>query len=543
MRKILLASAAMLGATAGIASAQAPVPAAAAMMMQPTQGQFALPWAQGPTVNNNNNTLEATGFPAGYKGGAAYGRNAVPSPGTVVIRLNGRVEADMIVGWSTNHQVGATATAPGFKSNPVIFGAYARLYPGVDGMATNGLRYGAAVELRENYASTGNAAQPGPALGTASTATGAGAAATYSIGGGAPSPSAYNSSQTIFARRAFAYLAHENFGLVRMGTTDGVIGLFDPGIFSGQGYDGGHGGLNGASHQGIGVNGAAAVPFALAQAGAEYGNTKIVYMSPQFFGFDFGVQYAPSMGNANSTCATAGFGCNSTTTGNDPTRWYNQVAVGARYQGVFGPVNFGIFGVYEAAAKETFFGSVTGAATGPAAIASGRSGFGQTGTKYDNLGFINAATYITFNSPVGQFTTSANYIGGAVNGQLAMKPTGGVNENHLLLGFSYRNGPFVIGTQAEFVNSQGDARLTGVSQRREFALAVGGAYTLAPGVVAYAEYQYAYRHQGGFDFVAGGLGGGATGTPGITSGATAWKAGATRDAHGQALLLGTAVSW
>ena len=49
MRKLMLASAAMLGATSGIASAQAPVPAGANMMMQPSQGQMALPWAQGPS--------------------------------------------------------------------------------------------------------------------------------------------------------------------------------------------------------------------------------------------------------------------------------------------------------------------------------------------------------------------------------------------------------------------------------------------------------------------------------------------------------------
>ncbi len=47
------------------------------------------------------------------------------------------------------------------------------------------------------------------------------------------------------------------------------------------------------------MRGAYAVPWVwLTQAGAEYGNNKIVYLSPQFYGFDFGLQYAPSMGNA-----------------------------------------------------------------------------------------------------------------------------------------------------------------------------------------------------------------------------------------------------
>ena len=513
MRKTLLATAAMLGATAGIASAQAPQPATASMMMQPSQGQFALPWAQGPTVNNNNNS---TGAPSSYVGASAFGKNAVPSPGTVVIRLNGRVESDMMVSWSTNHQV------LGAKTNPINFSSYMRLSPGVDGMATNGLRYGAAIELRQNIVST---SQPNPALGSA-----AGAASPFT-GGAAPSPSAYNSGQTVFVRRAFTYLAHDNFGLVRIGVTDGVIGLWDPAIYSGAGWDGGHGALNGAGPQASGVNGAFAIPYVLAQAGAEYANVKIVYLTPQFFGFDFGVQYAPSMGNGFSACNAAGFACNSATTGNDPTRWYNQVAAGARWQGVFGPVSLGVYGVYETAGKESFFGA-------PVA-----NRFGAAGTQFDNLSFFTGATYVTFNSPIGAFSASATYLGGAVNGQLAMRPTGGVTQHQVVGGVSYRNGPITLGTQVNFLNSQGAAALTGVSQRHEFTVAAGGSYTLAPGVVVYAEYQYATRHQGGFDFIAGALGSRA-GIVGSGAACTStWKAGQTRDAHGQALLIGTAVSW
>src|SRR5476649_2229231 len=102
MRKLLLASAAMLGATSGIASAQAPVPATANMMMAPSQGMMALPWVQGPTANNNNNSY---GTPSTYTGGAAYGKNAVPTPGTVVIRLNGKVEVDAVASWTSASKV------------------------------------------------------------------------------------------------------------------------------------------------------------------------------------------------------------------------------------------------------------------------------------------------------------------------------------------------------------------------------------------------------------------------------------------------------
>jgi hypothetical protein len=505
MRKLLLASAAMLGATSGLALAQAPTPAAAGMMMQPSQGQMALPWSQGPTADNNNNSY---GSPSTYAGGAAYGANARPTPGTVVIRLNGKVEFDADAYWTT----GNNSETPGFKVNPVAFGVYMRLYPGVDGMAANGLRYGASIELRENF--PGSAAQPTPALGSAAAAPGA-------VGGAAPSGSGYSSGETVYVRRAFTYLANDNVGVVRFGQADGVIGLFDPCIFSAQCWDAGIGNFNGGQMQGQAPAAGSAIPFVvLAQAGAEYGNTKVVYLSPQFAGLDFGVQYAPGMNNGFSACgggAQAGFGCSTTTTGNDPTRWYNQVAVGARWQGTFGPVGLGAYAVYETAGKESYFGP---------AINSGGAAH-TAGNRYDNLSFVSAAAYATLTTGIGSITYSFDYIGGALNGQLAMRPTGGVPEQGGVTGLLYKNGPLTLGAEALLVNSQGAAQLTGISQRHEFEVAFGGNYNLAPGLYLVGEYMYEYRHQGGYDF---------------NTGATA-PGTATHDGRGQALMFSTVVNW
>jgi hypothetical protein len=66
-----------------------------------------------------------------------------------------------------------------------------------------------------------------------------------------------------------------------------------------------------------------------------------------------------------------------------------------------------------------------------------------------------------------------------------------------------------------------------VSQRHEYEVAFGGAYKLAPGVQLAAEYQYAYRHQGGFDFNNGALGAG----------------GRTVDAKGQGFVFATILTW
>src|ERR1700710_650851 len=121
MRKLLMASAALLGATSSLALAQAPAAPAGA-----TQGQYAGPYGAGPAANNNNNAWGIANTPtgstaAGGLSGSIYSPNvnAVPAPGTVVIRLNGRVEVDVTANYTgVNTGVNANRTPNGFKVNP-----------------------------------------------------------------------------------------------------------------------------------------------------------------------------------------------------------------------------------------------------------------------------------------------------------------------------------------------------------------------------------------------------------------------------------------
>src|ERR1700733_4097270 len=116
MRKFLLASVATLGTggLAGAALAQtppgAPVPAPLSAPVPisgpigaPTQGQQAWPAAPAPMayVNNNNN----------YQAPMLPGALANPTPGTIVLHLNGKVQVDSQGVWSSldNHQVTAPA--------------------------------------------------------------------------------------------------------------------------------------------------------------------------------------------------------------------------------------------------------------------------------------------------------------------------------------------------------------------------------------------------------------------------------------------------
>jgi hypothetical protein len=508
MRKILLASVALLGGTVTFARAQAP------MQANPSQGQLVAPYGAGPAANNNNNAWGIANTPSGSTAAGplstVYPPNvtAVPAPDSIVIRLNGRVETDVTANYSNlSTGLNPNGTPNGFKLNQIGVSSYLRLYPGFDGLAANGLRYGASAELRENFFA-----------GTTGTTNGGST-------GGDTSPSSNTSSQTIFIRRAFAYLASDHAGLLRLGQSDGVLGLFDNCIFTSQCWDAGEGVLNGGGSQQNAPSGAVPPFVWLALAGAEYGNSKIVYLTPQIYGFDFGAQYAPNQGNTFSDSATgspiqstacnqAGPNCITVSAGNDPTRWLNQVAVGLRYQKNLGAVDFKGYGFYETAGKEDL---TTTPFVKPSPSAS------LTSLRYDNLNFYKAGIAVTaFN-----LTAAVDYIGGAVNGALTERPTGGAPENAVTAGLTYANGPFVAGVTFGVINSQGDARLTGISQRYEYEVAFGGTYKVAPGLQLVGEYQYAHRHQGGFDFYQG--------APGLN--------GATRDAQYQGLTFGTVLSW
>src|SRR6202012_1339054 len=137
MRKLLMASAAILAATNTLALAQAPSAPAPA-----TQGQYAGPYGAGPAANNNNKARGIANTPsgsaaAGVLSGSIYAPNvnAVPSPGTIVIRINGRVEVDVTANYtSVDRSVSATGVPTGYKLNPLGVGSYMRIYPGFDGL-------------------------------------------------------------------------------------------------------------------------------------------------------------------------------------------------------------------------------------------------------------------------------------------------------------------------------------------------------------------------------------------------------------------------
>src|SRR5689334_6909027 len=91
MRKFLLASVATLG-TGGLTGVALAQPAGGPVGA-PTQGQQAYPAAPAPTayVNENNN----------YQAPMLPGPLANPTPGTIVVHVNGKVQVDVGGTWTT----------------------------------------------------------------------------------------------------------------------------------------------------------------------------------------------------------------------------------------------------------------------------------------------------------------------------------------------------------------------------------------------------------------------------------------------------------
>jgi hypothetical protein len=460
MRKLLLASAAVLGAsvgTMGLASAQTTNLPPATLPVAPTQASAPVLFGVVPGANSNNN----------YQAPMLGGGLANPTPGSVVIRVNARVVFYVAAGSSSLDVTKGTgpSNTGAAKVDPYTTLGYMRLYFAMDGLTTNGLRYGGAIEIRTNAAGTG-----------------ASSANTGSSGS--------TTAETLYVRRAFGYIANPNAGILRFGQADGPFGIFDNGITTFQSFDDGawNGDLPGAVNPG---NAGPTFPF-LSQQGAEYGSSKLVYLSPQLAGFDFGFSWAPNnsalqdgnCGAASSTC----YNLSSSAASADITRYVNAYEAALRFQNTFGPVGILAYGGY--------MGSGSVSYQGPYAI----EGVKVPTYKGLSLGMGGAAF------TVGPITVGGNIQGGTYNGAGALQPAGGVHAVAWLGGIQYSSGPFTIGTSYYTFDSQGSPSLVGITQRHEVGYAAGMTYGIAPGFALWVSYIYGTRHQGDFDFQTGTVG-------------------------------------
>lgn len=509
MRRLLVASTMLVGAAATIggAFAQAPArPAAPAVTgtpagyvgqniapapiemapWNPMTGQLVAKPGQWVGANNNNNAF----------GTARRGPAGTPTPGTMVIHLGGRVQVAYYQAWNSLMNPGPGAPGAGNSTSSSGMSSFLRLFPGMDAMAANGLRYGAAMEIRHVTGGANNSGGANP-----------------NSGGGA-----HSTTQTLYNRRAFLYVGTNELGIIRAGLGDGLISLFDQGRTTMQTFSP-NAVFNGSDlSTAIGGNSAAPWIF-MSGSGDEYDTQKFVYLSPNFSGFDFGLQYSPSAFSNLSGCTVPASACaNLQTSGTalDGQRYRNMIAAGVRYSGPIGPVNLHTYGVYTYAGHVNYSGTAAAARTAVGAPAASR-----WDGKFDDLSYGSMGAALTY----AGVTVAGNFMTGAINGRGATKPTSGANANAFITGIQYATGPLTVGVAYEYIDSQGAVAMSGLTQRKEYALDIGGSYRLAPGLVMYADFMYQTRKQSGWNFATNSVG------------------TANNSVQGRGFVFGTQVSW
>jgi predicted porin len=297
---------------------------------------------------------------------------------------------------------------------------------------------------------------------------------------------------------AFVFIAHPRFGQVRFGDEDGVMGgLMNSGWITGFGTGGVFGVWeNFQTRQG--GNRTQTAPGGLGD------NTKIVYMSPQFFGFDFGVSYAPNFGSGGQN------GCpNDSNTGFCDRAYAFRGATGISIPAAGGELGARRDELQTALRWRGNFQGVGLSATAGYINAGAANDLSNLGVQNRTLSALNIWQFGVSASAMG-FTAGVMYQFGDFNFFWGNPVRGDRQGEQLSFGLTYTSGPITVGMN--YTNSlvEGGNRFSydptptavnrfagqlnptpanGAMQRR-WGVGVGGNYRLAPGLDLIAEYVY-----------------------------------------------------
>jgi hypothetical protein len=311
-----------------------------------------------------------------------------------------------------------------------------------------------------------------------------------------------------------------NLGTIRFGTGDGASGLFDTGTF--QNFDGG--GWNGDINNLVDSNAAPIFPF-IGGEGPFYATNKLTYLSPRIYGLEFGLSYEPntsnvtdygSSGNASTTAVlgpqptvggvaaganTAGglsaLTAESSSIAGDLKRRRNVINPQLRYRETFGPIGVALEAGYMKSGVTSYDGIPTSAIQ-----------------RYKGWDFSDWGAVLTY----GGLSVGGHVMSGAFNGSGLLAPQGARNSFAYLVGASYTTGPLIVGASFFQYNSPGNSgstpALASVGQERDRGIAVGGTYSLTPGVNLFVSYLYGDRKESGYDLLDGAVSTAATGAYG-----------------------------
>jgi predicted porin len=331
---------------------------------------------------------------------------------------------------ATNNGFATTKSALGRQRTDFRTESEINLY--VDGIAANGMRYGAMFEL-----------QMDAMVSTAGTGTGVDYDELYGFVKG-------------------------SWGEVRFGQEDSAASLMQvrrPSVLW-MGTD--------DAWDEFTVNQPGGAPYVMSGMNDGGDNTKIIYLSPQFAGFDAGISYAPN------TFEGENFLNPSSTTAfqRDFTALTNQITGALRYRGTFGPVGLG-----------TSF--VASFADAPALLANGA----PLVVKPQDVSAYSAGLVVrAYGFAVGGEYTWGNYNGAAPGNAALAKGLDG--SNHWVASGTYTIGDFSIGAmygKGTQDNGTASSQLnqtagTKLADREQTYLGFGVAYVLAPGMTLFANY-------------------------------------------------------
>jgi predicted porin len=293
----------------------------------------------------------------------------------------------------------------------------------------------------------------------------------------------------------YGFIASPTLGQVRFGDEDGPFGgLMNAGIVTNFGTGGVYG-----DWQDFVIR-----PNRTTTSPGDVGdNSKIIYLSPQFFGFDFGASFAFNEGMGGDTGCVAslagpycdrvyaaqgvtGFG---RATENLPGR-RNEIQAMARWRGNVGPVGFAV--------------------SGGTMLAQSVRDITVTGTQVQTL--RDPEVYqVGVQATAFGFTLGGNYMWGNTSFFYIPTTRGDKRMQQFTVGGSYTAGPFTIGANAfwgQYAGTAGSAfnvatgaftRTTATQGQRRNAYAVGANYRLAPGLDLVAEYTRHVVHEVGVD--------------------------------------------
>ena len=349
------------------------------------------------------------------------------------------------------------------------FSTDAEVHVFVNGKTANGMSYGAVIEMAFNQQEGRNIVQQRASTG----------------------------KTTANIDEWYAFVASPTWGQVRFGDEDGPVGgLMNSGVITNFGTGGVYGDRE---------------SFVTRQAndrtttspGALGDNTKIIYLSPQFFGFDFGGSFAFNYNEGEDT------GCST----NQSSGWCDSAYA------FTGASNFGIAAAgpnmavrrneYQAAARwrGSLAGiglSVTGGYVGSSA-ARELSPLGVQSRVFNNLNVYQVGAQATAYG----FTVGAQYEHGDSNFFWGNTLRGDRPMDQFFAGGSYTAGPFTFGANYVMQTVEGASRTAygyrggvlttaannglngttnGAALMRRLGYGIGGNYRLAPGMDIVAEY-------------------------------------------------------